>query len=142
MPRLPQQLQEWNLIYKKVFRGLQSQNFYRSISHGSGRYRGPEGRKCAVGHLIPDEDYRPSMEGEIFMGVLWTKDRGVWENLIKKYPILFRNRNFITSLQAVHDESESRKLMIINLRTFAKKNGLQVIKTYASGAIPIIQPHT
>lgn len=26
-------------------------------------YRGPEGRKCAVGHLLPDELYRPSMEG-------------------------------------------------------------------------------
>ena len=25
-------------------------------------YRGPEGRKCAIGHLIPDSIYDPSME--------------------------------------------------------------------------------
>lgn len=26
-------------------------------------YRGPNGRKCAVGHLIRDEDYSPAIEG-------------------------------------------------------------------------------
>lgn len=33
------------------------------VAAGVCRYRGPEGRKCAAGVLIPDEDYRPEMEG-------------------------------------------------------------------------------
>jgi hypothetical protein len=28
-------------------------------------YRGPDGLKCAVGVLIPDEEYQPSLEGKV-----------------------------------------------------------------------------
>lgn len=39
------------------------------VSYSSGginrcMYRGPKGRKCAIGHLIVDEHYRKSFEGE------------------------------------------------------------------------------
>ena len=30
---------------------------------GSCRYRGPQGRMCAIGPMIPDEKYSPDMEG-------------------------------------------------------------------------------
>ena len=33
-------------------------------------YRGPGGIRCFVGHLIPDKDYRPDMEGEPASDVL------------------------------------------------------------------------
>ena len=33
------------------------------VEHESCRYRGPDGLKCAVGVLIPDEEYRESLEG-------------------------------------------------------------------------------
>lgn len=32
-------------------------------THTRCRYRGPQGRRCAVGCLIPDETYEPYMEG-------------------------------------------------------------------------------
>ena len=31
-------------------------------------YRGPDGAKCAIGFLIPDQDYRPSFEGPSVWG--------------------------------------------------------------------------
>ncbi len=37
---------------------------------GSCRYRAPDGSKCAVGCLIPDELYTPSMEGQVIDGTL------------------------------------------------------------------------
>lgn len=36
----------------------------KSIRGGSCRYRGPDGLKCAVGHLIKDEYYSEEMEGK------------------------------------------------------------------------------
>jgi hypothetical protein len=33
------------------------------VEHESCRYRGPDGLKCAVGAIIPDEEYRESLEG-------------------------------------------------------------------------------
>ena len=35
----------------------------RSIIDGVCQYRGPNGYKCAAGHLIPDSDYKPEWEG-------------------------------------------------------------------------------
>ena len=50
--------------FNKAYLGLKAQGFERSHKGGSGcRYRGPDGKKCAIGHMIPDEHYRPEMEG-------------------------------------------------------------------------------
>ena len=58
-------------ILKQVAEGLKLQGrqskvpFYDFNPDGLGvcRYRGPEGRKCAVGQLIPDGAYSPEIEG-------------------------------------------------------------------------------
>jgi hypothetical protein len=46
--------------------GLASQGFTRAVHDGgSCAYRGVGGKKCALGHLIPDERYEPEMEGGV-----------------------------------------------------------------------------
>lgn len=54
-------------IFTKAVNGLRKQaaKSFR-ITHSRGEecaYRGEEGRKCAIGHVLPDEKYCPEMEG-------------------------------------------------------------------------------
>lgn len=51
-------------IFDKVILGLMSQEFELSWSDDQSccMYRGDNGAKCAVGHLIPDSLYDPEME--------------------------------------------------------------------------------
>jgi hypothetical protein len=52
-------------IFNQAYLGLKSQGFQKSISiqSGSCSYRGKQDTKCAVGHLMLDEEYSPSYEG-------------------------------------------------------------------------------
>ena len=63
-------------------------------------YRGPDGAKCAAGHLIPDADYRIEMEGKNIYGML--------ELLPITSPArqIFNptNISFLSSLQILHDD--------------------------------------
>jgi hypothetical protein len=61
-------------------------------------YRGPEGRMCAVGVLIPDELYRKSMEYQNSNSLLETPRYGfpAW---------MTDNKQLLLSLQRVHDSS-------------------------------------
>ncbi len=50
-----------------AYKGLAAQGFRRSIVADesdamSCRYRGPNGLKCAIGHLIPDSLYQPEWD--------------------------------------------------------------------------------
>lgn len=58
-------------VFDKVAAHLLAQKITSSKSHivgGSCLYRGPNGTKCAVGCLIPDDLYEPSMEGKSVPG--------------------------------------------------------------------------
>ena len=57
-------------VFDTVLTHLRTQN--RRAVNGSGGcvYRSPEGLKCAIGCLIPDELYRSSMEGTTVSGLL------------------------------------------------------------------------
>lgn len=63
----------------------------KSEKDGQCVYRGDNGAKCAAGHLIPDEDYRPSMEGK------------GWRGLIESYKFPKHHRYLIQDLQSIHD---------------------------------------
>lgn len=49
-------------VFDKVVRGLASQGYQTSMRGGTCKYRGEGGRKCALGHLIPDALYVPCMD--------------------------------------------------------------------------------
>lgn len=51
-------------ILNRAVAGLASQGFTRSVDIAGGcLYRGLDGKKCALGHVMPDEKYRHSLEG-------------------------------------------------------------------------------
>lgn len=51
-----------------VARGLLTQAARSTNANGDCKYRGSNGTKCAAGFLIPDEQYRHSLEGETVVG--------------------------------------------------------------------------
>jgi hypothetical protein len=57
-------------------------------------YRSATGRKCAAGHVIRDEDYKPEYEGEVIRELL---DKGL-------FPYLNPYRQLIDRLQSIHDK--------------------------------------
>jgi hypothetical protein len=56
-------------LFEKAVNGLLAQGVPSYDSSRSCMYRGLNGTKCAIGHLIPDELYDPGFEGTSFMDV-------------------------------------------------------------------------
>ena len=50
--------------FDKVLAHLRAQGKAAADDYDQCKYRMPDGRKCAVGCLIPDADYNPGMEGK------------------------------------------------------------------------------
>ena len=83
-------------LFDIVYKHMMSQNA-RSVMGGYSTcaYRGEDGLKCAIGVLIPDEDYREDME------------RKGAENLLAKGACLHHlaaHHRLISKLQGIHDE--------------------------------------
>jgi len=51
-------------MFNQAYLGVIAQGGQSSDGLGHCMYRGPEGRKCAVGHLLPDESYHRRLEGK------------------------------------------------------------------------------
>lgn len=49
-------------MFNKAYLGLAGQKFEKSSKAGVCLYRGPDGKKCAVGHLIDDAHYTEELE--------------------------------------------------------------------------------
>ncbi len=65
------------------------------------KYRGDDGSKCAFGHVIPDTEYNPSMEGKDITSILnWD---GESTNVDYNYYL------FVKRLQNIHDGNEVRE---------------------------------
>lgn len=81
-------------------------------------YRGPGGLKCAVGALIKDEEYDPSMEGFPVMDprVKLAVENSLGEKLTEE------NMELLQSLQALHDQYLPFRWPIL-LESMEKFNG-------------------
>ena len=85
-------------------------------------YRGPDGRKCAAGWLIPDNMFDPAMNNMIISEVP------------EMLPDKFRDElSFIRQLQRIHDDAQMdtttdegfMQLWRQNMAEFAKDKGLE-----------------
>jgi len=83
-------------LFDIVFKHLMSQNARSMMGNGiTCAYRGEGGLKCAIGILIPDEDYRKDMEG------------AAAQNLLVKGACLSRlavHHELLNKFQRIHDE--------------------------------------
>ncbi len=122
-------------IFNQVYLGLKSQGFKKSTafadeSVGTCRYRGYNGRKCAIGHLISDEEYSIELEGA---GIVYLIKNAFGPHLKPKKVKSFFERleinncaddiDFLRSLQYVHDESEDIRA---GLKSIAATHGLTI----------------
>jgi len=95
-------------IFDTVVNHLRAQG-RKSINESSGvcLYRGPDGTKCAAGILIPDELYKPEMEGNNFGFLIsnMTRDRGEFQysHELAEMFLDTNTRYFISLLQSTHD---------------------------------------
>ncbi len=98
-------------MFTKVYKGLQAQSFQQSLRGGC-VYRGVNGRKCAAGHILPDEVYRRDMEGDSCYSVSEFND-------------LVEDVYALRILQEIHDgfEGEQMQRQLIN---WAVGRGLKV----------------
>lgn len=85
-------------LFDKVATHLLTQNKKAKSAAGHCVYRAPDGRKCAVGCLIPDEEYRPSIEGN-GAGFL------IRSGLVPSLEALLSHLGLVEQLQFVHDRS-------------------------------------
>jgi hypothetical protein len=81
--------------YNTAVKGLAGQGFLRSVGRHGCMYRGNEGRKCAVGHLIPDSQYNPAGEASWGLG-----------QVMEDVPALRGlSYEFLHNLQKAHDKA-------------------------------------
>lgn len=84
-------------VFNKVIRHLRRQGV-RSVDGHRCLYRGPDGTSCAVGCLIPDELYDPSMEGQGVGSLIYDAEHP------KTVQRLLGPRLLLEELQNLHDE--------------------------------------
>lgn len=87
---------------------------------GGCAYRGKDGKKCAVGWLIPDEEYTPRMEYTSFSD---EKIRPVLEKRIGR-KLTHLDERLLMQLVECHDQGTPR-FWHLDLERIAEKNGLR-----------------
>lgn len=129
---------------QKMYDGLKSQEFQRSmfVSPRNGRemcaYRGTDGLKCAIGHIISDENYSPEMEGNGVGDLLVFRktdmapvlgdvfDMG--DDMAETPQETFDFRDLICHIQNIHDSSVTADLMRKNFVKFCKEKQIPLNK--------------
>lgn len=90
----------------------------QSMRNSSCAYRGNDGKMCAAGCLIADDEYNIGMDGGPSEG------GRQWDSLVNDDEVPNAHQNLIEALQAVHDgvdpEKEGLQLWITDLRDIAK----------------------
>ncbi len=82
--------------FDKVVKHLYAQKRQAINYTGSCQYRVSSGRKCAIGALIPDEEYKSSMEG---CSISYLDTIGRFPESLKGFSM-----DFLSRLQKVHDD--------------------------------------
>src|ERR1700690_1533902 len=104
-------------VFRVVYTGLRKQGFERSLdSRGDYcMYRGLNGKKCAVGMLIPDDRYDSRFEKRSYLS-LRTEPGGVGFDV--------KDVEFLNILQAIHDTSDEPGRMRMRLLDVAYMNDI------------------
>lgn len=86
-------------IFNKVVAHLRQQGCQALNDNNVCVYRGKNGTKCAIGCLIPDDEYLPSFEGQHIFTIL---DNYSNYNFVATANLI-SHRILLVSLQVVHD---------------------------------------
>lgn len=123
-------------IFNRSVKGLASQNFKQSVTvTGSCKYRGPDGLKCAIGHLVTDEQIAQAAQkateydNETYnTGVDYTQTNEGFSARqfigIEFDPVV--GSQFLEDLQSAHDMSDTYSPMKERLIDFAHDYSLEL----------------
>ena len=92
------------VVGKVLEQGCKSVHCETNFAAVSCMYRGNNGNKCAFGHLIADEDYRPAMENKTALTVFRNYQIMLGWKLIGENPA---HLGLVMGLQQAHDDSSS-----------------------------------
>lgn len=97
-------------IFNVVADHLLTQNRRSANEIGSCKYRGPDGTKCAVGILIPDDMYKRRMEGRDIHGLVAASGDRSSPEVFYEVPDYFSSeKEFLSTLQSTHDMARIEK---------------------------------
>lgn len=112
-------------LFNQMVAGLASQGWKQSIQYDIPTvdqtkvdvcmYRGPDGRKCAIGWLIPDERYKKRMEGKPITSIIYALPDFI--NITDAMKVT------LAELQQLHDNAKSGELKEA-FQLYANKNQL------------------
>ena len=97
-------------LFNEVVSHLRKQKKQSLSQHGYCMYRGEDGLKCAIGHLIPDECYHNDMEGTYFVelpsynSVIRSSCPEVQPFPVELLQEFENNQELLTELVHVHDD--------------------------------------
>ncbi len=110
-------------IFDTVAKHLLTQNRQSVTLICTCLYRGPEGLKCAIGCLIPDELYKPAIERHPVFSLICKPERlGYTQQQqadLAKLGFTKDNELFLTRLQKIHDNYKPEEWHAC-LKTLAK----------------------
>ncbi|RWN60192.1 hypothetical protein [Mesorhizobium sp.] len=113
-------------LFDTIYLGLQAQGWQRSFNAQRDlcMYRGPEGRKCAIGQAIPDDEYDRAMDDE-------DDDVGVfnYDDFHRRDMFLNLTKDQFSELQYAHDNNDEPDEMRAAFEDIAGKYGLKVPAT-------------
>lgn len=118
-------------MFTKVVNGLASQQWQKSVRESPDgkstacQYRGEEGRRCGVGWIIRDDEYKPEMEGLMAKRLVAYYGARILEGFHRGDEMLESDLEFLDQLQGHHDMSESPDHMEERFRRFAVEHGLE-----------------
>ncbi|RWH50276.1 MAG: hypothetical protein EOQ80_04710 [Mesorhizobium sp.] len=109
-------------LFDTIYLGLQAQGWQRSFDAQRDlcMYRGPEGRKCAIGQAIPDDEYDRAMDDDdvgVFNYDDFHRRRDMFLNITKSQ---------FSELQYAHDSNDEPEGMRAAFEGIAGKYGLKV----------------
>jgi len=99
--------------------------FERAVVDDSCRYRTDDGKRCVIGHGIPDEVYRPEFEGNDVAGLLVEMTDEEKEATFGTADLTPHDLRFLSALQEVHDGGDDGDIRQI-LEVFADRRGLRL----------------
>lgn len=81
-------------IFDTALSGIRGQNGFSVDENGVCLYRGPDGKKCAAGWLIPDSKYNIEIEGQNAFGLT---------DFFEGCGVSYDDMVFLAQLQSIHD---------------------------------------
>lgn len=112
-------------IFDVIAWNLLRQHARARVVHDDGRgqcrYQAPDGKRCAIGFIIPDDIYHPTLEG---LRVADLAHQLLHTNFGREFArLLYRDLELLTALQQMHDRSSPAQWGV-ELAVIARRFGL------------------